>query len=195
MTVKPKSLFLALGLLMVTDLALAERWQLEKSMVSVKDASVAVTTLTVAEEDHGEQVALRVSCRADGAVSAGLRLSKPVEREDIYETSKGRYASVLVRFPKERETKVLLRSSLADKWLQFDDASTSLGDPEVEPLGLELWSVERLVRRLASSSRVTFRVSIEDSQDFQEGFNITGFTEMATPLIKECPKLSEWLRR
>jgi hypothetical protein len=178
---------------LLASLCLAEPWRLESNTTTGESGPVAITTLTVSERDHGEQVDLRISCRADGLVSAGLRVSKPVEREDVTETSTARYASVLIRFPKERETKILLRASLSDKWLQFDDSSTR-PDPEAEPLSMERWSVERLVRQLVSHRKVTFRVSIEGSQDFQEGFNITGFKELAEPLAKQCPSLGEWTR-
>jgi hypothetical protein len=192
MTTKLKSLLLFPAFSLLASLCLAESWKLESNTTKGESGPVAVTTLSVSEEDHGEQVTLRVSCRADGLVSAGLRLSKPVEREDVMETSTARYASVIIHFQKEREAKAVLRSTLGDKWLQFDDASTP-DDPEAEALSSERWSVERLVRQLGSHRKVTFRVSIEDSQDFQEGFNITGFRELAAPLAKQCPEFGEWL--
>jgi hypothetical protein len=195
MTNKLKSLLLSPAVSLLASLCLAEPWKLESNTTKGESGPVAVTTLSVSEEDHGEQVTLRVSCRADGLVSAGLRLSKAVEREDVMETSTAKYASVVIHFQKEREEKVVLRSTLGDKWLQFDDSSPRPDDPEAESLSSERWSVERLVRQLGSHRKVTFRVSIEDSQDFQEGFNMTGFKELAAPLAKQCPELGEWLSR
>jgi len=180
---------------MAASLSLAKGWQVEKSIAKGEGGSVAATTLTVSAKDHGEKVTLRVSCRADGLVSAGLVLSKPTETEDVSETSIARYAQVFIDFPGERKTKILLRSSLSDKHLQFDHSSTPSEDPEADLLGAERWSVEKLVRRLAFSNRVTFRVSIDGSQDFQESFNIAGFKELAAPLAKQCPKLGEWISR
>jgi hypothetical protein len=194
MTNKLRSLLLLPIFSLLASLCLAEPWRLESNTTTRESGPVAITTLTVSERDHGEQVDLRVSCRADGLVSAGLRLSKPVEREDVTETATARYASVLIRFPKEHETRILLRASLSDKWLQFNESSAHPDDPEAESLSSERWSVEKLVRQLASHRKVTFRVSIEGSQDFQEGFDITGFKELAAPLAKQCPSLGEWIR-
>jgi hypothetical protein len=194
MTNKLRSPFLLPAFSFLASLCLAEPWQLETNSTKGESRSVAVTTLTVSERDHGEQVDLRVSCRADGLVSAGLRLSKAIEAEDVIQTSAARYASILIHFPKERETRVILRASLGDRWLQFDDSSPRSDDPEAESLSSELWSVEKLVRQLASHDKITLRVSIEDSQDFQEGFKISGFKDLAAPLAKQCPNLGEWIR-
>lgn len=182
-------------LLMMTSIGLAKSWQLEKTTTNTEKGPVDITMLTVTERDHGEDVALRVGCRADGVVSASLRLSKPTESEDVIATATARYVPVLIDFPRERPTRIFLRSTLGDRLLHFDDPSTQMADPENELLDLERWTVEKLVRRLASSSKITFGVSIDGSQDFQESFNIAGFRELAAPLANQCPKLGEWLSR
>ncbi len=194
MTIRLRFLLPLSAFSFLASLCIAEPWELQTNPMKGEGKTVAVTTLTVSEKDHGEQVDLQVSCRADGLVSAGLRLSKAIEAEDVIQTPVARYASILIHFPKERETRVILRASLGDRWLQFDDSSPRPADPEAESLSSELWSVERLIRQLASHDRITLRVSIEDSQDFQEGFKISGFRNLAAPLAKQCPNLGEWIK-
>jgi hypothetical protein len=55
MTTKPTSLLLFPAFSLLASLCLAEPWKLETNTTKGEGDSVAVTTLSVSEQDHGEQ--------------------------------------------------------------------------------------------------------------------------------------------